>query len=182
MLDLPRTVSIKGRDGKMHDGVRMWKYWCLEEGTLGVDPNMHKTNDGKMPPVIHVDTDAPLYSDVDGRLAHRQAVGPLLQARLQFRRRAGRRLALQGRDRARQGRDRSLWPRLARLHRRRRLHRDLVLDARALPEALRGQDRRSTRRTRNRAASAASRPTISRSSTSSARMSSSSPIPTTATR
>jgi glycine/D-amino acid oxidase-like deaminating enzyme len=68
MLDLPRTVSIRGRDGKMHDGVRMWKYWCLEEGTLGVDPNMHKTNDGKMPPVIHVDTDAPLYSDVDGRL------------------------------------------------------------------------------------------------------------------
>jgi len=68
MLDLPRTVSIKGRDGKMHDGVRMWKYWCLEEGTLGVDPNMHKTNDGRMPPVIHVDTDAPLYSDVDGRL------------------------------------------------------------------------------------------------------------------
>ena len=68
MLELPRTVSIKGKDGKLHDGVRMWKYWCLEEGTLGVDPNMHKTNDGKMPPVIHVDTDAPLYSDVDGRL------------------------------------------------------------------------------------------------------------------
>ena len=68
MLELPRTVSIKGRDGKTHDGIRMWKYWCLEEGTLGVDPNMHKTNDGRMPPVIHVDTDAPLYSDVDGRL------------------------------------------------------------------------------------------------------------------
>ena len=68
MLDLPREVSIKGRDGKVHDGVRMWKYWCLEEGTLGVDPNMHKTNDGRMPPVIHVDTDAPLHSDVDGRL------------------------------------------------------------------------------------------------------------------
>jgi glycine/D-amino acid oxidase-like deaminating enzyme len=68
MLDLPRTVAIKGKDGKMHEGVRTWKYWCLEEGTLGVDPNMHKTNDGRMPPVIHVDTDAPLYSDVDGRL------------------------------------------------------------------------------------------------------------------
>ncbi len=68
MLELPRTVSIKGKDGKMHDGVRTWKYWCLEEGTLGVDPNMHKTNDGRMPPVIHVDTDAPLYSDVDHRL------------------------------------------------------------------------------------------------------------------
>jgi glycine/D-amino acid oxidase-like deaminating enzyme len=68
MLELPKTISIKGRDGKMHDGVRMWKYWCLEEGTLGVDPSMHKTNDGRMPPVIHVDTDAPLYSDVDGSL------------------------------------------------------------------------------------------------------------------
>ncbi|MCB1380052.1 MAG: FAD-binding oxidoreductase [Alphaproteobacteria bacterium] len=75
MLELPRTVSIKGRDGKVHDGIRMWKYWCLEEGTLGVDPNMHKTNDGKMPPVIHVDTDAPLYSDVDGRLLTDQLWG-----------------------------------------------------------------------------------------------------------
>ncbi|GFO81073.1 MAG: hypothetical protein A49_07000 [Methyloceanibacter sp.] len=66
MLDLPRAISIKGADGTMHDNVPMWKFWCLEEGTLGVDPDMHKTNDGKMPPVIHVDTDAPLYSDVDG--------------------------------------------------------------------------------------------------------------------
>jgi glycine/D-amino acid oxidase-like deaminating enzyme len=68
MLDLPKAISIKGRDGKVHDDVRMWTYWCLEEGTLGVDPEMHKTNDGRMPPVIHVDTDAPLYSDVDGSL------------------------------------------------------------------------------------------------------------------
>jgi methylglutamate dehydrogenase subunit A len=68
MLELPRSIAIKGRDGKMHRDVRMWKYWCLEEGTLGVDPNMHRTNDGSMPPVIHVDTDAPLHSDVDGRL------------------------------------------------------------------------------------------------------------------
>jgi glycine/D-amino acid oxidase-like deaminating enzyme len=68
MLELPKAISIKGRDGKVHDGVRMWTYWCLEEGTLGVDPEMHKTNDGRMPPVIHVDTDAPLYSDVDGSL------------------------------------------------------------------------------------------------------------------
>ena len=68
MLDLPDTVSIKGADGTMHDKIPMWLYWCLEEGTLAVDPNMQKTNDGKMPPVIHVDTDAPLYSDVDGSL------------------------------------------------------------------------------------------------------------------
>jgi glycine/D-amino acid oxidase-like deaminating enzyme len=65
-LELPREVSIKGADGAMHHGIPMWKYWCLEEGTLGVDPDMHKTNDGAFPPVIHVDTDAPLLSDVDG--------------------------------------------------------------------------------------------------------------------
>ena len=68
MLDLPATVTIKDRDGKLHEGVDMWRYWCLEEGTLGVDPELQKTNDGKLPPVIHVDTDAPLHSDVDGSL------------------------------------------------------------------------------------------------------------------
>jgi glycine/D-amino acid oxidase-like deaminating enzyme len=68
MLDLPKEVSIKGADGTMHHGVGMWKYWCLEEGVLGVAPDFQKTNDGGMPPVIHVDTDEPLYSDVDGSL------------------------------------------------------------------------------------------------------------------
>ena len=68
MLALPRKISVKGRDGKVHDGVRMWHYMALQEGTLGVDPDYQKTNDGRMPPVIHVDTDAPLYSDRDGRL------------------------------------------------------------------------------------------------------------------
>ena len=68
MLDLPKSITVRGRDGKVHEGVSMWTYWCLEEGTLGVDPKIHKTNDGQMPPVIHVDTDAPLYSDVDGSL------------------------------------------------------------------------------------------------------------------
>jgi glycine/D-amino acid oxidase-like deaminating enzyme len=68
MLELPKAISVKGPDGTVHENVPMWKFWCLEEGTLGVDPEMHKTNDGRMPPVIHVDTDAPLYSDVDGSL------------------------------------------------------------------------------------------------------------------
>jgi glycine/D-amino acid oxidase-like deaminating enzyme len=68
MLGLPRTVTIKGRDGMLHHDIPMWTYWCLQEGTLGVDPNYQKTNDGGMPPVLHVDTDAPLYSDVDGSL------------------------------------------------------------------------------------------------------------------
>jgi hypothetical protein len=68
MLEMPRSISIKGRDGKMHHDVPMWTFWSLQEGTLGVDPMVQRTNDGKMPPVIHVDTDAPLHSDVDGRL------------------------------------------------------------------------------------------------------------------
>jgi len=68
MLELPKYITIKGANGKMHDNVAMWKFWCLEEGTLGVDPDMHKTNDGKAPPVIHVDSNAPLYSDEDGSL------------------------------------------------------------------------------------------------------------------
>jgi glycine/D-amino acid oxidase-like deaminating enzyme len=67
MLELPKAIAVKV-NGVVHDGVPMWKFWCLEEGTLGVDPNLHKTNDGRFPPVLHVDTDAPLLSDRDGKL------------------------------------------------------------------------------------------------------------------
>ncbi len=67
-LELPKAIAVRGGDGTLHEGVPMWKYWCLEEGTLGVDPNMHRMNDGGFPPVLHVDTDAPLHSDIDGRL------------------------------------------------------------------------------------------------------------------
>lgn len=68
MLALPKAIGIKGRDGRMSDGVPMWHYMALQEGTLGVDPNFQKTNAGAMPPVLHVDTDAPLLSDRDGAL------------------------------------------------------------------------------------------------------------------
>jgi len=68
MLALPKTISVKGRDGEVHDGIPMWHYMALQEGTLGVDPDYQRTNAGAMPPVIHVDTDAPLYSDRDGAL------------------------------------------------------------------------------------------------------------------
>ncbi|MFQ5622966.1 MAG: NAD(P)/FAD-dependent oxidoreductase [Paracoccaceae bacterium] len=66
MLGLPKRISIKGPDGKVREGVDMWRYWQLEEGVLKLPPESFRTNDGKMPPVIHVDTDAPLISDVDG--------------------------------------------------------------------------------------------------------------------
>ena len=65
-LDLPRKITVKDLEGEIHNDVDMWRYWQLEEGVLNVDPGLLKTNDGKVPPVIHVDTDAPLISDVDG--------------------------------------------------------------------------------------------------------------------
>ena len=69
MLDLPKFISIKNpADGSMKTDIPMWVYWCLQEGTLGIDPDIQKTNDGKIPPVIHVDSDAPLFSDEDGSL------------------------------------------------------------------------------------------------------------------
>ena len=67
-LDLPMHITVKGGDGTLHEGVTMWRFLSLQEGTLGVDPNYLKTNDGNMPPVVHVDTDAPLLSTVDGSL------------------------------------------------------------------------------------------------------------------
>ena len=75
MLELPSTVDIKGSDGRLHENVPMWVFWSLQEGTLGVDPELQKTNDGKFPPVIHVDSDAPLVSDVDGSLITDQMWG-----------------------------------------------------------------------------------------------------------
>ena len=69
MLEMPDTLSIKNPDtGIISQDIPMWVYWSLQEGTLGVDPKLQQTNDGKMPPVIHVDTDEPLYSDADGSL------------------------------------------------------------------------------------------------------------------
>jgi methylglutamate dehydrogenase subunit A len=68
MLDLPDRIDVKDRVGKVHKDVRMWTYYCLQEGTLGVEPAMGLNNSGKRPPVIHLDSDAPLYSSEDGSL------------------------------------------------------------------------------------------------------------------
>ncbi|MBN1831190.1 MAG: FAD-binding oxidoreductase [Deltaproteobacteria bacterium] len=68
MLGMPGSVPVKGLDGKVHPDIRMWTYWSLQEGTLGVQPTYGMANNGKMPPVIHVDSDAPLYSSEDKSL------------------------------------------------------------------------------------------------------------------
>ena len=66
MLGQPRQIALKDLDGNLHEDVDMWRYWQLEEGVLSIPPETLLTNDGKVPPVVHVDTDATLHSDVDG--------------------------------------------------------------------------------------------------------------------
>jgi hypothetical protein len=68
MLGLPSQIEMKDLDGNIHKNVNMWRFWQLEEGVLEIPPEVLVTNDGKIPPVLHVDTDAPLYSTVDGSL------------------------------------------------------------------------------------------------------------------
>ena len=68
MLKLSDRIDVKDRDGKIHKNVKMWTYWCLQEGTLRVKPTYGLNNDGEMPPVIHVDSNAPLYSSENGSL------------------------------------------------------------------------------------------------------------------
>ncbi|MGB0504867.1 MAG: NAD(P)/FAD-dependent oxidoreductase [Pikeienuella sp.] len=68
MLGLPKKIDIKQPNGELVSDVAMWRYWQLEEGVLQVPPETLLDNDGNMPPVIHVDTDAPLKSCVDGSL------------------------------------------------------------------------------------------------------------------
>ena len=67
MLDLPERIDVTGPGDTVHPDRPMWTYLALQEGTLGVDPHTFRTNDGAMPPVVHVDSDQPLH-DEDGRL------------------------------------------------------------------------------------------------------------------
>jgi glycine/D-amino acid oxidase-like deaminating enzyme len=68
MLGLPERIPVTGRDGMVHRDRPMWTYWALQEGTLGVDPKEFTDDRGAFPPVLHVDSSAPLYDDVSGDL------------------------------------------------------------------------------------------------------------------
>jgi glycine/D-amino acid oxidase-like deaminating enzyme len=67
MLGLPMTIDIRTRSGEVIRNQPMWTYWNLQEGEIRVDPLVFATADGGAPPVIHLDTDAPLHTD-DGEL------------------------------------------------------------------------------------------------------------------
>jgi glycine/D-amino acid oxidase-like deaminating enzyme len=67
MLGLLETIDVHTPSGDVAREQPMWTYWNLQEGEVGIDPLLHATADGGAPPVIHLDTDAPLYTD-DGEL------------------------------------------------------------------------------------------------------------------
>ena len=74
MLDLPGKIAVTGPGGAVHQHP-MWTYWALQEGTLAVDPSTFTDNRGGFPPVLHVDSSAPLFDDVDGQLITDQMWG-----------------------------------------------------------------------------------------------------------
>ena len=63
MLGLPDRIDVRTPGGDVATGQPMWTYWNLQEGEITVDPTMFATADGGAPPVIHLDTDAPLTTD-----------------------------------------------------------------------------------------------------------------------
>jgi glycine/D-amino acid oxidase-like deaminating enzyme len=75
MLDLPGRIDVTDAAGTVHPGRPMWTYWALQEGTLEVDPGTFTTSSGGFPPVVHVDSDAPLHDDADGSLITDQMWG-----------------------------------------------------------------------------------------------------------
>jgi glycine/D-amino acid oxidase-like deaminating enzyme len=61
LLGLPRRLEVGGVEQEM------WTYWYLQEGEVEVDPSAFVTSTGNVPPVLHVDSHAPLHAD-DGTL------------------------------------------------------------------------------------------------------------------
>ncbi len=63
MLELPPTIDVRTPSGEVVPDRPMWTYWNLQEGEIQVDPQLFALADGGAPPVIHLDTDAPLHTD-----------------------------------------------------------------------------------------------------------------------
>ena len=69
MLGMPETIDVRTPSGDVVRDRPMWTYWNLQEGEVGIDPMLFATADGGPPPVIHLDTDAPLVADDGTQLA-----------------------------------------------------------------------------------------------------------------
>jgi hypothetical protein len=59
---------VRTPDGEVHQDLTMWTYWRLQEGEIRVNPQEYVTVTGKEPPVVHIDSTEPLYSDRDGQV------------------------------------------------------------------------------------------------------------------
>jgi glycine/D-amino acid oxidase-like deaminating enzyme len=64
LMELPLAVPDPDNPEQMTE---LWRFLALQEGEIEVNPYIHITNDGQRPPLIHVDSDLPLYGE-DGRL------------------------------------------------------------------------------------------------------------------
>jgi methylglutamate dehydrogenase subunit A len=69
MLGMPDTIDVRTPFDEVVPDRPMWTYWNLQEGEVDLDPMLFATADGGPPPVIHLDTDAPLYADDGGLVA-----------------------------------------------------------------------------------------------------------------
>ena len=67
MLGLPARLDVHQPDGAVAEDQPMWTYWYLQEGESIFDPGVFTTADGRVSPVLHVDSDTPLHAD-DGTL------------------------------------------------------------------------------------------------------------------
>ena len=67
MLGLPDRIDVHTPSGEVVRDRPMWTYWNLQEGEIEVDPLVFDTADGGAPPVVHLDSAAPLHAD-DGTL------------------------------------------------------------------------------------------------------------------
>lgn len=71
MLELPPEVAHPLNPAEMTE---LWRFLALQEGEIDINPYIHITNQGQRPPLVHVDSDIPLYSE-DGRLVWQQPWG-----------------------------------------------------------------------------------------------------------
>ena len=141
--------------------------WRCRKARSASIRSYQKLNDGRMPPVIHVDTDAPLHSDRDGTLITDKLWGIYYKPDFHFGGVQGGAMPASVDCEPDEVRVDPVRSEVAGVRRHRQLRRHVDLGARVLPEALRGPASRSTGTSR-RAASAASRRTASRCSTASA--------------
>jgi glycine/D-amino acid oxidase-like deaminating enzyme len=67
MLDLPDRLDVNHPDGSVERDKPMWTYWYLQEGEVALPPSTIYMDDGREPPVLHVDSHEPLVAD-DGKV------------------------------------------------------------------------------------------------------------------